>query len=259
VDLATVTSRVADTPFMTPEQGARIYEHLLSGRIERPLDVGTWHGASAAYAAAALHELGRGVVTTVDKAQRVPSPAPEDALFGRLPELRPHVEFVRPADSSYVWWLGQQVARRSDRTGNCEPLHDFCYLDGAHNFTIDGCAAVLIERLLRPGAWLVLDDLNWTYALSEAATHPFDLSEDELVAPHMRLVFDLVVRQHPSFTEFRLEDGGWGWARKTDGAGARRYEVTSTVSLAGFVIDALKRTTIRARSRRALRARDGGS
>jgi hypothetical protein len=30
----------------------------------------------------------------------------------------------------------------------------------------------------------------------------------------MRKVFDLIVRQHPSFGEFKIQDGTWGWARK---------------------------------------------
>ena len=30
------------------------------------------------------------------------------------------------------------------------PVYDFCYLDGAHDFTIDGMAVYLVEKLLRP-------------------------------------------------------------------------------------------------------------
>ena len=66
--------------------------------------------------------------------------------------------------SSYTWWLKEQVQARSDRAGNVEPLYDFVYLDGAKNWTIDGLAVVLIEKLLRPGGWLLMDDLPWTYA-----------------------------------------------------------------------------------------------
>ena len=66
--------------------------------------------------------------------------------------------------SSYTWWLKEQVQARSDRAGNVEPLYDFVYLDGAKNWTIDGLAVVLVEKLLRPGGWLLMDDLDWTYA-----------------------------------------------------------------------------------------------
>ena len=66
--------------------------------------------------------------------------------------------------SSYTWWLKEQVRARSDADGNCEPRFDFVYLDGAKNWTVDGLAVVLAEKLLRPGGWLLMDDLDWTYA-----------------------------------------------------------------------------------------------
>ena len=47
--------------------------------------------------------------------------------------------------------------------GNGAPRFDLVYLDGAKNWTIDGLAVVLAERLLRPGGWLLMDDLHWTY------------------------------------------------------------------------------------------------
>jgi len=30
-------------------------------------------------------------------------------------------------------------------------------------------------------------------------------------------VFDLIVAQHPSFTELKVQDEWWGWARKAPG------------------------------------------
>jgi predicted O-methyltransferase YrrM len=249
-----VRAAAEGVPFMSPEQGRAIYDHLLAEQAVDVLEIGTWNGVSAAYAAAALHELGRGTVTTLDRAQRVPSPPPEEALLARLPELAPHIELVRPADSSYVWWLARQVEARSDAAGNCEPAYDFCYLDGAHDFTIDGASVFLVEKLLRPGGWLLLDDLSWTYGISDAATRPFEFSDDELHTPHMRLVFDLLVRQHPSFTTFRVEDGAWGWARKAPGA-PRTYELRSTKTATGLAVDALKRLSIGVRSRRRAAAR----
>jgi SAM-dependent methyltransferase len=111
------------------------------------------------------------------------------------------------------------VAARSDASGNCAPLYDFCYLDGAHNWTVDGFAVVLIERLLRPGGWLLLDDLNWDYrsdphGLRERGVF-FSLSKSELTTPHVRGVFDLIVKPHPAFGDLRVEDEEWAWARKS--------------------------------------------
>src|SRR4029079_5366306 len=100
--------------------------------------------------------------------------------------------------SSYTWWLKELVASRSDAHGNVEPCFDFVYLDGAKNWTIDGLAVVLIEKLLRPGRWLLMDDLEATsrQAPGRAGTdgiHPRELSERELPEPHLRAVFDLIV------------------------------------------------------------------
>jgi hypothetical protein len=143
--------------------------------------------------------------------------------------------------------LKEQVERGADAAGNVEPRFDFCYLDGAHNWTIDGLSVVLIEKLLRPGGWLLLDDLGWTYA---AGTHgpgqgPDDLrlSAAERETPHVRAVFDLVVRPHASFTEFREDDGWWGWAHKAPGQ-PRTYELRRR----GGALPRLRRVLRRSRS-----------
>ena len=34
--------------------------------------------------------------------------------------------------STYTWFLKEQIQQRADACGNCEPLYDFCFLDGAH-------------------------------------------------------------------------------------------------------------------------------
>ena len=54
----------AEVPFMNPSQGRRIYDHIRETGARDVLDVGTAHGASAAYMAAAIDG---GRVTTVDR------------------------------------------------------------------------------------------------------------------------------------------------------------------------------------------------
>jgi len=141
---------------MSPHQGSIVYDHIRQARPEMVLEIGTAHGVSAAYMAAALDENGRGHVVTVDRADAPFRPA---ELLEKL-GLADRVTLVRREDSSYNWFLKEQVARQSDEAGNCEPLYDFCYLDAAKNWTIDGLAIFLIEKLLKPGAWLLLDDLG---------------------------------------------------------------------------------------------------
>jgi predicted O-methyltransferase YrrM len=230
---ADVERAVAGVPFMSPWQGRRVYDHLREANARDVLELGTAHGASAAYMAAAVAANGGGRVTTVDRF-RFEGPSPEETL-GRA-GLLDAVELVRVPDSSYDWWLAQRL-----RAG-AESAFDFCYLDGAHDLHVDGVAVVLVERLLRPGGWLLLDDLDWTYATGSFAGPP-ELSEAERTTPHVRIVWDEIVKAHPSFTELREEDGAWGWARKAPGA-PKRLEIATTRT---------ERSILRRRAEMALR------
>ena len=155
-----VAASVAGIPFMTPEFGRRVYDHIRETRPERALELGTAHGVSAAYIGAALEANGFGALTTVDHGGAVWDPSAEEVLDRAGVAHR--VTIVR-AHSSYNWWLKEQIEAASDRLGNCEPVYDFCYLDGSKNWNVDGLAVVLIEKLLRPDGWLLMDDLEWTY------------------------------------------------------------------------------------------------
>jgi len=229
-----IAGRVAGIPFMEPTLARRVYEHIRETRPEGVLELGTAHGVSAAYMGAALESNGRGHVTTVDHGAAAYDPSPEDVLARAGVGHR--VTIVR-AHSSYNWWLMRQIEAASDEHGNCEPAYDFVYLDGAHNFTVDGLAVVLLEKLLRPGGWLLMDDLEWTYRDNPwfepqpgagGNPAPFGpLSDDERDAGQVRAVFDVVVKQHPAFSRFVDEDAWYGWAQKNPDA-PRRYELASS-------------------------------
>jgi predicted O-methyltransferase YrrM len=242
-----VARAVAGIPFMSPEQGRLVYDHVQRTGVRDALELGTAHGVGAAYMAAAGAD-----VTTVDFAGAAYDPSPETVVARA--GLAANVTIVREF-SSYTWWLKEQIAARSDAHGNVEPRFDFVYLDGAKNWTIDGLAVVLAEKLLRPGGWLLMDDLEWTYAqdpgreATDGIVHR-ELSEPERTEPHLRAVFDLIVAQHPSFTELRRQDEWWGWARKAPGE-PRRYTVETSKSLSALVAGAGRRVARRARRRLA--------
>ncbi len=249
-----VAEAVKDVKWMTQRKGRFIYDHVLETGARDLLEIGTFHGVSAAYMAAALEaEGGDGHLTTVDhESTSSLDPRPEE-LIERL-GLSHRVTVIRVPDSSYDWWLMQRVEEQSDEHGNVTPLYDFCFLDGGHHYIVDGLAAMLVEKLLRPGGWLVMDDLEWTHEMdgpgagpeSDSGMHP--QSEEERKAPHMRSIYDLVVRQHPAFAEFRdLEGFEWGWAQKNPG-GPRRYRLETTVELKRVV-----HRNLRAAKRRLLR------
>ena len=251
-----VAESVRGIPFMSEHWGRRVYDHVRQTRPERVLELGTAHGVSAAYLAAALEANGHGHLVTADHGGSVFDPSAEIVL--ERAGLSHRVTIVRE-HSSYNWFLKQQVEQQSDEHGNCAPLYDFCYLDGAHNFDIDGLAVVLVEKLLRPGGWLLLDDLNWTYEHSpwvapelgaDGNARPFGpLSAEQRTSAQVRPVFELVVQQHPSFTKFRVEDEWYGWAQKQPGE-PRQLTLSTSRSLGALVGGELRRWVRARRYRR---------
>jgi predicted O-methyltransferase YrrM len=245
-----VAAAVEGTPFMTPALGRRVYDHIRTARPEQALELGTAHGVSAAYIAAALEANGHGHLTTVDHGGAAYDPTPEDVLARA--GLSDRVTIIR-RDSSYNWFLKQQIEQASDVAGNCSPCYDFCYLDGSKNWNIDGLAVVLIEKLLRPNGWLLMDDLEWVY-LDNPWIQPHEdgrplgpMSESERTEPHLLAVFELIVKQHPSFTHFIREDEWYGWAQK--GGGERRYELATSRPVGALVAAELRRLRRRVRRR----------
>jgi predicted O-methyltransferase YrrM len=244
-----VAAAVEGIPFMSPVLGRRVYDHIRRTQPEHALELGTAHGVSAAYIAAALEANAAGHLTSVDHGGAAYDPAPADVL-GRA-RLAHRVTIVRE-DSSYNWFLKQQVEQSSDQAGNCLPRYDFCYLDGSKNFNIDGLAVVLIEKLLRPNGWLLMDDLEWTYEHNPWIAPHDDgrplgpMSDSERTEPHLLAVFELLVKQNPAFTRFVREDAWYGWAQKQPDQ-PRRYELANSRPLGAMVAAELRRRRWRTR------------
>lgn len=245
MDFETVAKAVEGIPNMTRDRARRVYDHLIATEGRNILELGTAHGVSAAYMAAAVESLG-GRVTTVDHvvATQLRSPQPVEVI--ERAGLSDRIERVLIEDSSYTWWLKEQIIANTGPDGNCRPVYDFVYIDGAHNWTIDGFAFFLTEQLLRPGGWLLLDDLAWSYGASTSSFGPgqgpnaLGLSEAERQVPHIGLVFDLLVCRHPGFSNFRVEDDDWGWAQKVPD-GRRSVERVSTVGWRQRTSSAIKK------------------
>jgi hypothetical protein len=123
---------------------------------------------------------------------------------------------VRPVygEQSYTWELKRLIERQSVKGTQ---LFDFCFIDGAHTWDTDGLAFFLVDKLLRPGGWILFDDLDWRLSDNPVEMeNPWikSLPEDLKNAPQIGNVFELLVCQHPGYTDFRV-DGRWGWARKS--------------------------------------------
>lgn len=184
---------------------------ILENGIGDILELGFRHGVSTAYMASTLGRAGRGRIVTVDLASaRHNKPNVED-LLTRIGQ-RDRVEvFYEP--TSYTWRLMRLLQE------DPAPRFDLCYLDGAHDWFVDGFAFFLADRLLRPNGWIIFDDLDWTYAASPALRHTErvkHMPDDERAAPQVRLVYDLLVKPHPNYHNFR-DEGDWAFAQKLAG------------------------------------------
>lgn len=221
-----VDAIVRDLTGIPSAWGRRLYDFVLAQRPQALLELGFCHGKSSCYMAAALHELGTGRLTTVDM---------DSAL-----ERRPHVHEllaktglasfvdVVTGPTSYTWFLKKDI-ESATRDGRTVPKYDFCFLDGAHSWEADGLAFFLADKLLKHGGHMLFDDYSWSYGTSSALKNTDAVKQmpaDERDAKQVALIFELLVKQHPNYADFSVDDDNWAWARKVHQheAGAIRSE-----------------------------------
>jgi predicted O-methyltransferase YrrM len=210
VDLEHLTAALAGIPHMTPERGQEIYAFVRQEQPESVLELGFAHGVSSCYIGAALKANGHGALTTID----------QDSARQRQPDIQTLLDqtglldWVQPihTPTSYTW----ELMRLIEGTPAGDWRFDFAFIDGAHSWFVDGLAFFLVDRLLKPGSWLLFDDLDWTYATSATLRDTEmvkAMPEDERNTAQVGKVFDLLVRPHPQYDQFRVDES-WGWARK---------------------------------------------
>lgn len=207
-------------PFMQPERGSVLYRHIQRYKPRRILELGIGHGVSSCYMAAALEENGAGHLTCVDLLSADFHPSAEELLCKA--GLAQWVSIYRE-HSSYTWFLKKRIEERTPEDALCEPEFDLCFVDGPKNWTIDGAAFFMADKLLNAGGWIIFDDYDWTYnsvATPSSGTCISDgisireMAEDEAAQPHVEAIFRLLVTQHPDYGEFAIDGNQWAWARK---------------------------------------------
>lgn len=223
MDFADAARIVKDVPgpHIPPRRGRILYRHIRRHRPHQVLELGTARAGSAVFIAAALEANGVGHLTSVESLRWMrTNPTPHEVLA--TAGLREWVT-LDASFSTYTWFLKTQIEKNLTPSGSVQPVYDLIFLDGAKNWSTDGLAVVLMEKLLKPGGWLLLDDLGWSYGKNFKGTAHYGveigrLSEQERTEPHLRAIFELLIKTNPAFDEFVIQDDWWGWARKSPDA-----------------------------------------
>lgn len=215
-----IYSIVGNVPFISEKNGRFLYDLILKEGLTNILELGIAHGTATCYMAAALQELGEGSITSVDliKVKDKFKPSAEEQL--EKTGLFEFVDVIR-MQTGYTWFLHDEIVRNT-KNNFCNEVYDLCVIDGPKNWTIDGAAFFFVDKLLKKNGWLIFDDYNWTYASADTRRDSTDgithrsLSKDEQEIPHIKEVFELLVKQHPHFGNLLiLDDGDWALAQKT--------------------------------------------
>jgi hypothetical protein len=102
---------------------------------------------------------------------------------------------------SYNWALAKAIGMHR------EPIYDYIFLDGAHDWAIDALAALLCDRLLKVGGYIDFDDYGWTLAGSPSLNpRVFPLTaklytEEQIEAQQVKMVVDLLIKREPRYRE----------------------------------------------------------
>jgi predicted O-methyltransferase YrrM len=198
--------KMGDVPYMSLDRANYLARFIGENGVKSILELGFAHGASTCYFAAMMERTNGEGVVTIDLASarhRRPNLVDLLARTGLSDQVKAYHE-----PTSYTWRL-MKLLEQDPR-----PSFDFCYVDGEHTWSSDGLAFFLVDRLLRPGGWIVFDDLNWRHSASRAHHLKAQaMPEEERNTRQVSKVFDLLVKQHPQYHSF-FEANGMGFAQK---------------------------------------------
>ena len=236
---------VKDIPFIRVDNAKYLYELIVNEKLANILELGFAHGTATCYMAAALDELGEGKITAVDllAAKEVFMPSIEELL--KKIKLEKYVNIQR-MQTGYTWFLHDDIKAQTKKD-ICNTKYDLCIIDGPKNWTIDGFAFFLVDKLLKENGWIIFDDLIWTYrgannsrTVTDGITHR-TLSESELNTPHIKEIFELLVKQHTNYSELTVyPELNWGVARKRFS-----FKKNYTIKYEGLITDSIRKKYIK--------------
>ncbi len=123
------------------ETGTYLYNFVLEHRPERILELGTWRGASAIYFAAALKQLGRGQVVTVDlgndRVEQAADNFAQAGVSGLVTQVTADIDDYLPTDNQ---------------------IYDLVFFDAIKKYQGRWMKDIL-SRNVRPGSHMIVDDV----------------------------------------------------------------------------------------------------
>lgn len=220
-----VKKRVDGIPHMGIVEADIITDFILKNNFKNILELGFRHGVSTCYMAAALDELNmNGHITTIDLANAKEASPNIDELLNDLNLYKYVTVFYEP--SGYIWRLMKMLEKDNN------PRFDFCYLDGAHDWATDGFAFFLVDKFLKPGGWIIFDDIDWSFERSPALKDTEfvkKMSPEERSTHQVRKVYELLVKTHPNYESFKV-DGSWAYVqKKTTTSSSNKVEIKKEI------------------------------
>ena len=206
-----VTNKFQNLKYMNEDRANFIRDFMHKNQVENVLELGFFQGKSSAYFAAIMEDQGKGHLTTIDMhyaAKRKPSISEVLKKLG----LSHRVDMIY-AQRSYTWELGKMLQQTP------RPQFDLCYLDGGHTWDVTGYGFVIVDMLLKPGGWIIFDDLDWTISKSLkgrpiSGTCWKGYSDDEQNSKGVRMVWELIVPHLKYVNRFEESRFAWGIAQK---------------------------------------------
>uniref|UniRef100_UPI00404B88D5 class I SAM-dependent methyltransferase n=1 Tax=Gelidibacter sp. TaxID=2018083 RepID=UPI00404B88D5 len=243
-----VYQTVKNVPYISKNNAKALYDFIIKNKPKHILELGIAHGTASCYMAAALEEIGGGSLTCVDlkEVETVFKPSIEQQL--QVLGLSHYVELHRMT-SGYNWFLHNDIKSSSKNEQQiCKPKYDLIIIDGPKNWTIDSSSFFLCDKLLKENGWIIWDDYKWTYARANQRKDATDgishrsLSEEELVIPHIKEIFELLVMQHPNYGNFIIqEDSDWVWANKTKTSAIKKITYAHSHTLQYYILRKIRK------------------
>ncbi len=208
-----VTKMFGSLKYMKEDRASFLRDFMTKHEVENVLELGFFQGKSSAYFAAIMEDRGLGHLTTIDMRHAVKrKPSINEVLEKLGLSHRVHPIY---AHRSYLWELGKMLQQTP------RPQFDLCYLDGGHTWDVTGYGFVLVDMLLKPGGWIIFDDLEWTISrslrgkpISESPWKRY--SQDEQDAKGVRMVWEMIVPHLGYVNKFEEPSFAWGIAQKPD-------------------------------------------